>query len=526
MFSRWANTLNPIFRRLPAPRRARRQTTSQRARPAIDVLEDRCLLSSYTLTDLGTLGGPTSSAAAINSAGEVVGYADTNNYFVQTITQDSGKIIKRKVYQEEPFLWAPSAPNGTKGSLIDIGNQQGWYNAANGINDRGQVAGKVYLNNGATPRAFLWNPSPANGTTGTLIDLGSLGGPNSEATAINSAGQVGGDANTSSGGNDAFLWTPTTPNGTTGSMIALGTISNVTGINDSGEIVGSSSFVPVGVTAGNPPSAAFLSSGGKVINLGSLGGSSFQDASYAYAINSYGQVVGTSDVNTSDHHAFLWTPTTPHGTTGTLIDLRTLGGPDSDAYAINSAGQVVGESWTSGGGVTAFLWTPTTPNGTTGTMIDLNPLIGSGNVTLYLASGINDQGQIVGGGSRNGSSRAVLLTPTSTTVALAQPATLEQTTAARISAALPAVPIVRAAPVWLASAPHAPTGWAASRSNPPPPSTWDGLPIRPTSTASIPSVTAQPLPAAAAMPSPNQTQPMTVLDQVFAAWDTAWSWDR
>jgi probable HAF family extracellular repeat protein len=424
MFSRWANIVNRVFGFPPAHRRVRLRTVPRRTRPTIEALEDRCLLSSYTVTDLGTFGGPDSFAAGINSVGEVVGYADTNNYFVQTNTRDSGKVTKVKVYQEEPFLWPPSAPNGTKGSLIDIGNQQGWYNDANGINDHGQVACRVYLNNGA-PQAFLWNPSTANGTTGTLIDLGSLGGPNSEATDINSAGQVVGDANTSSGGNDAFLWTPTTPNGSSGSMIALGTISYVTGINDSGEVVGSSISTPVGVFDNNAPSAAFLYSGGRVSNLGSLGGSSFQDASLAYAINSYGQVVGTSDVNNSDSHAFLWTPTTPHGTTGTMIDLGTLGSGDSAAYSINSAGQVVGEDFGAGH---AFLWTPKTPNGTTGTMIDLNPLVGGNGITLWSATGINDTGQIVGVGSRSSNIRAVLLTPTTTTTALVQPASSTSTT--------------------------------------------------------------------------------------------------
>jgi probable HAF family extracellular repeat protein len=379
-------------------------------------LEARCLLSnSYTITDLGTLGGPTSSAAAINNAGEVVGSADTHNYYWE-IYVDSGVRTKDKVYQEDPFLWTPSTPNGTSGSLTDLGNFGGWNNGASGINGLGQVVGSSDLSTGAS-HAFLWGPSTANGASGTLIDLGTLGGTNSSARGINRSGQIVGGSDTSSGASLAFLWGPTAPNGTSGTMADLGTITGAlpgiaAGINDSGQIAGTSGL------------AAFLYSGGTMIDLGHLGGSSVQEDSEAYGINNFGEVVGISYTGSATH-AFLWAPPTANGTSGTLIDLGSLIGAsgNSEAYGINSAGQVVGASYT-GSATHAFLWAPSTANGASGTMIDLNTLIGSSAISLEAATGINDQGQIVGAGvlKSNGSRHAFLLTPTSTTTALAQPA--------------------------------------------------------------------------------------------------------
>jgi probable HAF family extracellular repeat protein len=405
----------------PHRRAPRRRPALRRPcfRPRAEALEDRCLPSSYSITDLGTLGGPASRAAAINSLGEVVGSSDTSNYYWQYNVNDYGKTTKVRVYQTDPFLWKPSAANGTQGSMTDLGNFGGWSNGAGGINGLGQVVGASDLGTVAS-HAFLWNPSTANGTSGALIDLGTLGGTSSWARDINGSGHIAGGSDTSGGDYHAFLWNPTTANGTSGAMTDLGTVSGTTtsdaeGINDAGQIAGQSFGGSSSIAA-----AAFLYSGGQMIDLGHLGGGNVQEDSAALGINNFGQVVGESSTGPATH-AFLWTPSTSNGQTGSMIDLGSLVGASGLSYAhgINMAGQVVGESDSGNGPRHAFLWTPTTANGTTGTMIDLNTLVGSSKVTLYAATGINDQGQIVGYGtlSSNGSTHAFLLTPQSTMAA-------------------------------------------------------------------------------------------------------------
>lgn len=124
-----------------------------------------------------------------------------------------------------------------------------------------------------------------------------------------------------------------------------------------------------------------------VTDLGTLGGS----YSYAFGVNSAGQVVGYSETLLSspfDPHAFLW-----ESETG-LQDLGTLGGRTSFAYGINSLGQIVGESVTSAGETHAFLWTPEATDGvpTNPQMKDLGVLEKGASV----ARGVNDRGQVVG----------------------------------------------------------------------------------------------------------------------------------
>src|SRR5262249_24970089 len=68
---------NPLHETILRPVSRRRGSTARR--PAVDCLEARCLLS-YTVTDLGTLGGPFSEGRGLNASGDVAGLAQTGPF--------------------------------------------------------------------------------------------------------------------------------------------------------------------------------------------------------------------------------------------------------------------------------------------------------------------------------------------------------------------------------------------------------------------------------------------------------------
>lgn len=322
---------------------------------------------TYSLTDLGTLGGNNSSATGVNDFGQVTGEASTGLGLIHAFLSGTGG-----------------------GALKDLGTLGGDGSIGRAVNDKGQVTGDSDVN-GYT-KAFL---SEDNG--GTLKNLGSLGGSYSSGGAVNGLGQVAGDATTAQNTADhVFL------SGTGGSPLTdAGTLPgafhiNATGLNDAGQITGYSN---------NGQTEAYISApgGGDLRGLGTLSGGS---KSYAVGINGEGQVVGFSNfgVNgnpSSGFHAFL---SEPNG--GTLTDLGTLGTGSSYGGGVNDSGQVVGSYAFGSYGTHAFLFA-------NGQMADLNDLIApDANFTLDSASGISDTGFIVGTGTTmDGYTHAFLLAP-------------------------------------------------------------------------------------------------------------------
>lgn len=246
-------------------------------------------------------------------------------------------------------------------SVLNLGNLGVPPTQAFGINSSGEVTGVASPGFGTGPRAFLWNGS-------AMQNLGAFPGPisfGSYGTAVNSEGAVVGYA-TQASGYHAFLY-----NG--GPLIDLGTLggtySYAYAINDSGWIVGHSNIT------GDTATHAFVYHDGAMTDLGTLGG----PHSFAMGINSAGLIAGYSYTATGNYiHATLWK-------NGTIHDLGTLpGGLNSTAGGINDNGWITGGSETTSGVQHAFLY-----NGTS--MIDIGTLGGQSG-----GASINDLGQIVG----------------------------------------------------------------------------------------------------------------------------------
>ncbi len=209
--------------------------------------------SSGARTVLGSLGGLTSEAMGINSAGVVVGLSDTA----------SG--------QGHASLWSG-------GEVEDLGVLPGGsWSSAYAVNEYGQVVGYAMDGSGFF-RAFVYNPGLG------LTELGTLGGRQSYAFAVNDVGQIAGHASLRSGYLHAFLYSG-------GLMVDLGTLggsqSFAYGINTSGDVVGYSWL------AGSAVAHAFLYRNGVMTDLNSfIDPLSGWELIEAYDINDSGQIVG------------------------------------------------------------------------------------------------------------------------------------------------------------------------------------------------------------------------------------------
>jgi probable HAF family extracellular repeat protein len=177
---------------------------------------------------------------------------------------------------------------------------------ARGVNDLDQFVGSVgyYWSYGgfvhSVEHGFVMQ-------SGTLTDLGDLGGglrTNTEAYAINSAGQITGYSTLADGTIHAFRYTA-------GTMEDLGTIPSYytygVSINSGGDVVGS-----VETYVGGSVSA-FLYTGGTLHNFADLLDSSGAAWSgfTVTQINDAGWIVGSGTVNGAATHGFLARPVAP-----------------------------------------------------------------------------------------------------------------------------------------------------------------------------------------------------------------------
>lgn len=246
---------------------------------------EACLWEGERLIDLGPFDGAGSSAAAINDAGQVVGFFWLRSEMASLREGALGRAMLG-------FRWE----KGHRTRLQPLAGGHG--SAANGINSRGETVGWSGTADGGT-HAVRWVGDDAQ-------DLGSLPDQaNSQAMAINDRGQVVG---TAVGAGEVRREETVLPNG--GKQVRIS---------------------PVPGKAAH----AVLWENGKITDLGCLDG----HGTTPHAINTKGQVVGEAGILEGKPRAFLWE-------NGKLVDLNTLIPAESgwtvySAHGINDSGQII-----------------------------------------------------------------------------------------------------------------------------------------------------------------------------------------
>jgi probable HAF family extracellular repeat protein len=288
-------------------------------------------------------------------------------------------------------------------SVTVLSTLGGTFSTAQGINNSEWLTGDANLTGDQTEHATVWRQ-------GVIIDLGTFGGPNSDAlNAAHGRGLIVGVAQTATvdplgeifvpydctpsgglcqgvqNGSLGFLWQ-------NGVMTALPTLGGnnswALNANNRGQVVGTAENSTHDPSC-MPPQVLDWEAviwGPKLGQLQELPPFPGDPVGAAIAINDSGLVVGGSGICESPSpipfvHALLWQ-------NGSVTNLGSLGGAMNNlAYAINNRAQVVGGSDVTGDTTQhAFLWQ-------SGTMTDLGTLPGDSS---SFAFGINNAGQVVG----------------------------------------------------------------------------------------------------------------------------------
>lgn len=351
------------------------------------------------LEDLGVIGaGPNSESNWISENGYIAG--DAQNGLTDPLVG---------FWELRGVVWKHD-------KLIEVGTLDGGYNSlAWAVNNAGEAVGfsttltpddnsmilRLGLPYAYQTRAFRWKD-------GQIEDLGTLGGRDAMALGINERGQIIGNSYVNSE-ISAACSLPGAPSLTTGAflwergrMMNLGSLggscTQVSAINSGGQVVGSSFL------AGDQVLHPFLWEGGHLVDLGTSGGN-FGSAEF---INEAGDIAGLQTVPGNDQivHATVWSH-------GEIIDLGAPGADQcSQLFGINARRQVVGNTSSDCNfgdelSLRAFIWQPGHA------MVDLNTLISPRlGIQLRNVATINDRGEMAAVGAfANGERRPVILVP-------------------------------------------------------------------------------------------------------------------
>jgi probable HAF family extracellular repeat protein len=274
------------------------------------------------VVDLGTLGGKNSHALGLNTPS-----AGRRLLIVGDAQNSAGRTAAT--------YWYYNVASGVATAGVALSTANDMQSTAYGANESEQIVGGSYSNTQVTIGGVTTYPSrpvrwTTSGEVGTL--LGSLGGSYSQASAINTLGEIVGQSTTADGQMHPFIWSP---NATLTDLgFVAGVDIQVQDRNAAGTIVGS-----VRSTPSTLQTAFVWRSIGGFETLPDLGPPPAGDGivSYATAVNDAGVIVGFVNTASFGVRAVRW-----NLVAGRYV-VENLGlGTGSQANDINNAGEIVG----------------------------------------------------------------------------------------------------------------------------------------------------------------------------------------